>query len=608
MAVEGTETAVKIASTFSWQDVSMTVQKGKKQEKQILSNISGSLSSGKVCALMGPSGAGKTSLLNVLAARIRSRGTTEVTGNITLDGQPITGSSLRKRIAYVMQQDILVPTQTVRESLWFSANLRLPKTYSMKDKKELVEKMLVDLGLVKCADTYIGDDMIRGVSGGEKKRTCVGIELIMKPKLIFLDEPTSGLDSYAAHNVILKLEELASKEGCNVLCTIHQPSSEVFHLFNKVMLLRSGKLFFFGGVSGLSEQLHAVNKGCPNEFNLADHVMFLLQTEVEKELDDMQAKMIMETPAGATPDVPHDKSVMTKTMEGATAGFLTQLLALSKREAQNIWRDKPGLIASIIIPVILNVFFAAIFYQVGDITLDNYDPRSHFGGMTQVAIGGMFGAAQPLLLKFPLDRGIFLREYATSTYGSAAYFLSKTMVELPQSFLNAVITWTAAYFLMGLRGQFMVYVLVFWVTGVAAASTAVLVGCLAANAEVAQQAAPAVFVPQLLFAGFFITTEQIPAWLRWASYLCALKYGMNLNILNEFGPDATSSWPDIYTFNPATGMKDVPLKATVNAEFVVRNSIDPDHVWVYVGILLAIIVVVRMLSILALARRAAAFF
>jgi len=266
------------------------------------------------------------------------------------------------------------------------------------------------------------------------------------------------------------------------------------------------------------------------------------------------------------------------------------------------------LIASIIIPVILNVFFAAIFYQVGDITLDNYDPRSHFGGMTQVAIGGMFGAAQPLLLKFPLDRGIFLREYATSTYGSAAYFLSKTMVELPQSFLNAVITWTAAYFLMGLRGQFMIYVLVFWVTGVAAASTAVLVGCLAANAEVAQQAAPAVFVPQLLFAGFFITTEQIPAWLRWASYLCALKYGMNLNILNEFGPDATSSWPDIYTFNPATGMKDVPLKATVNAEFVVRNSIDPDHVWVYVGILLAIIVVVRMLSILALARRAAAFF
>ena len=138
-------------------------------------------------------------------------------------------------LPYVMQQDILTPTQTVRESLWFSANLRLPNSYSKKDKLELVEKMLKDLGLEKCADTYIGDDMIRGVSGGEKKRTCVGIELIMKPKLIFLDEPTSGLDSYAAHNVVLRLKDLAANDGCNVLCTIHQPSSEAGqnHLFKK---------------------------------------------------------------------------------------------------------------------------------------------------------------------------------------------------------------------------------------------------------------------------------------------------------------------------------------------------------------------------------------
>merc|ERR1712226_306824 len=127
---------------------------------------------------------------------------------------------------------------------------------------------------------------------------------------------------------------------------------------------------------------------------------------------------------------------------------------------------------------------------------------SHFGGIAQVAIGGMFGAAQPLLLRFPLDRGIFLREYATQTYGCAAYFLSKSMVELPQSFLNAVIVWTCSYFIMSLKGNFLVYVLVFWATGMAAASTALLVGSLAANPEVAQQAAPAVFVPQIMLAGF----------------------------------------------------------------------------------------------------------
>lgn len=565
-----------------------------KEKKNILNDISGSLKGGEVCALMGPSGAGKTSLLNVLAGRVRSRGKVLVNGNILLDGLPVSGSSLRKRIAYVMQQDILTPTQAVRESLWFSANLRLPNTYTREDKQQMVEKMLKDLGLEKCADTFIGDDMIRGVSGGEKKRTCVGIELIMKPKLIFLDEPTSGLDSYAAHNVVMRLKDMAHHDGCNVLCTIHQPSSEVFHLFDRTMVLRSGKLFYFGSLPGLSESLHSAGKGCPNEFNLADHVMFVLQTESGDALDKIEASMKGDQTMAEEPSMPNDKSAMTLKMDGAHAGFCTQLYALSKREAQNVWRDKAGLIASVMVPLILNVFFACIFFQVGDNTRSGWSAGSHFGGMTQVAIGGMFGAAQPLLLKFPLDRGIFLREYATQTYGAAPYFIAKSMVELPQTFLNAAITWAAAYFLMGLQGSFIMYVLIFWLTGIAAASTALLVGCIASNAEVAQQAAPAVFVPQLLFAGFFIQAEQIPIWLRWAQYTCALKYGMNLNIMNEFGAETIKDWP-----------LEQQMEVT---KFIYMNEINVDHGWIYAGILLAIVAVVRMLSVFALAKRAAAFF
>lgn len=583
----------KKLSNFSWRSVNMTVDMGK-EKKNILNDISGSLKGGEVCALMGPSGAGKTSLLNVLAGRVRSRGKVLVNGNILLDGLPVSGSSLWKRIAYVMQQDILTPTQTVRESLWFSANLRLPNTYTREDKQQMVEKMLKDLGLEKCADTFIGDDMIRGVSGGEKKRTCVGIELIMKPKLIFLDEPTSGLDSYAAHNVVMRLKDMAHHDGCNVLCTIHQPSSEVFHLFDRTMVLRSGKLFYFGSLPGLSESLHSAGKGCPNEFNLADHVMFVLQTESGDALDKIEASMKGDQTMAEEPSMPNDKSAMTLKMDGAHAGFCTQLYALSKREAQNVWRDKAGLIASVMVPLILNVFFACIFFQVGDNTRSGWSAGSHFGGMTQVAIGGMFGAAQPLLLKFPLDRGIFLREYATQTYEAAPYFIAKSMVELPQTFLNAAITWAAAYFLMGLQGSFIMYVLIFWLTGIAAASTALLVGCIASNAEVAQQAAPAVFVPQLLFAGFFIQAEQIPIWLRWAQYTCALKYGMNLNIMNEFGAETIKDWP-----------LEQQMEVT---KFIYMNEINVDHGWIYAGILLAIVAVVRMLSVFALAKRAAAFF
>ena len=107
------------------------------------------------------------------------------------------------------------------------------------------------------------------------------------------------------------------------------------------------------------------------------------------------------------------------------AGFSVQAVQLAKRELQGLWRNKPGFVATYLVPTLLNLFFALIFFQVGDTTKSNYEINSHFGGMTQIAIGGMFGSAQPLLLRFPLDRGIFLREYATSTYGALPYFLSK---------------------------------------------------------------------------------------------------------------------------------------------------------------------------------------
>ena len=212
----------RFLSNISWTDVKYGVGTGKKS-KEILRGLSGSLSGGEVCAVMGPSGSGKTSLMNVLANRIRSKGANQrVEGAVLLDGKELVGGELRKRIAYVMQQDLLFATHTPREALLFSATLRLPRTVKKEEKTALVESMLTDLGLLACADTFCGNEMIRGISGGEMKRTAIGIELVMKPELIFLDEPTSGLDSFAAHNVIQLLNTLASSKGCNVLCTIHR--------------------------------------------------------------------------------------------------------------------------------------------------------------------------------------------------------------------------------------------------------------------------------------------------------------------------------------------------------------------------------------------------
>jgi len=285
-----------------------------------------------------------------------------------------------------------------------------------------------------------------------------------------------------------------------------------------------------------------------------------------------------------------------------------QLYHLSKREALYVWRNKPALIASIVAPTFLNLLFAGIFAHAGDVkntrekaSCDSSDDvpytiQAHFGSVAQVMIGGMFGAAQPLLLRFPLDRGIFLREYATSTYGALAYFLSKTVVELPQMLLNALITWVCFYFIVGLQGVFMVHVLVFWIAGLSAASTALLVGCLAANPQAAQQAAPPVFVLQLLFAGVFLPTEQIPCGLRWIQYVCSLKYGINLIMINEFGKDTQQA-------------RDWPAAERVQADRLLAfNDVDPQLWWLYMVILVGLFFAFRTLGVFALVWKARSFF
>jgi ATP-binding cassette subfamily G (WHITE) protein 2 len=138
--------------------------------------------------LKGPTGCGKSSLLDILADRKDRRG---MSGRVLVDGLP-RHPSFKYTVGYVVQEDIFSGTLTVRENLLFSANLRLPKTVSEREKNDRVSRVIADLGLESCADTRMGTELLRGVSGGEKKRTCIGMEMILSPKILFLDEPTTG--------------------------------------------------------------------------------------------------------------------------------------------------------------------------------------------------------------------------------------------------------------------------------------------------------------------------------------------------------------------------------------------------------------------------------
>ena len=178
----------------------------RKDRKQILFNLSGVFRPG-MNAIMGPTGSGKSSLLDILADRKDRRG---LEGEILLDGER-QGPDLKYRVGYVVQDDILSGSLTVKENLMFSANVRLPTKFSRTEKNAIVDEVLFQLGLEKCADTIIGNDFKRGVSGGERKRTNIGMELILSPTVLFLDEPTTGLDSSTANNVMEYLHRLSRK-------------------------------------------------------------------------------------------------------------------------------------------------------------------------------------------------------------------------------------------------------------------------------------------------------------------------------------------------------------------------------------------------------------
>uniref|UniRef100_A0A669CBR9 ATP-binding cassette, sub-family G (WHITE), member 2b n=1 Tax=Oreochromis niloticus TaxID=8128 RepID=A0A669CBR9_ORENI len=194
-------------------------------------------------AIMGATGSGKTSLLDVLAGRKNPAGLRQ--GNVLVNGKVVT-SDLRLSSAYVVQDDILMGTLSVRENLLFSANLRLnPKDHSTADKHQQVNTIIDDLGLTDCANTKIGTEFLRGVSGGERKRCSIGMELITSPSLLFLDEPTTGLDSNTANCIIGLLHKL-SRRGKTVIFSIHQPRYSIFKQFDHLTLMHKGEVVYAG--------------------------------------------------------------------------------------------------------------------------------------------------------------------------------------------------------------------------------------------------------------------------------------------------------------------------------------------------------------------------
>ena len=560
-------------------------------EKKILDNCWGKVESGQTCAILGPSGSGKSSLLNVLAGRSTAVDGLDISHDITVGGRPIDPIKFRRNIAYVMQEDSLMATATPRDALRFSAHLRCPVSTSEEDINKMVEELLTLLGLQDCADVFIGNAMIKGISGGQKKRTSVGVELITKPSLLFLDEPTSGLDSYNAYKLV-ELLKATAKMNTAVLCTIHQPSSEVFYLFDQVIFLKSGRVFYQGPTTGLIDRFNKLGLPCPANYNPADHVMTLTQTLSNEECSEKNYWMQDFSGKGEFCVTKLGDAEDFEPLQAAGAG--KQLYYLFGRELSNIFRDKGALIGRFGITIFLNLLFGLIWLGAGnedDSQVINFN--AHFGAITMVTISSMFGSAQPVMLMFPFERPMFMREYATGTYYSWTYFITKTLLDTPLTLLQCLFQFALIYPMVELQGNFLYIVLASWGLGCASASCGMALGCAVTDVKDVTEFAPLLFVPQLLFAGFFIQTSQIPIFLRWAQYLCGIKYSLNIILSTEFNEDNESCSGDA---------------ASLCSTMLEANEIEKDKVWFYVLMLVVLFAAFRLLAAIILVQKSRRFY
>ncbi|KAK6781378.1 hypothetical protein RDI58_023562 [Solanum bulbocastanum] len=249
------------------------------QEVDLLHQITGYAPKGCITAVMGPSGAGKSTLLDGLAGRIASG---SLRGKVSMGGLDMSPSLIKGSSAYIMQDDRLFPMLTVYETFMFAADFRLG-SLSRTEKQERVERLIEQLGLSSTRNTYIGDEGTRGVSGGERRRVSIGVDIIHGPSLLFLDEPTSGLDSTSAHSVIEKVHDIA-RSGSTVILTIHQPSHRIQLLLDHLIILARGQLMYQGAPNDVSHHLVRMGRKVPKNESSIEHLIDVIQQYDQSEL------------------------------------------------------------------------------------------------------------------------------------------------------------------------------------------------------------------------------------------------------------------------------------------------------------------------------------
>lgn len=493
----------------------------KKESRAVVKGLSCSFHAGRLTAVMGPSGAGKTTLLRHVAGDRLKRISSQ--GSVLLNGKPVSEVEMKEVSGFVFQDDVILPTMTVREAIAMAAKLKGGSG---------VDQVMRLLGLTHVADTVIGEPAKKGISGGERKRVCIGMQLVTDPPVLFLDEPTSGLDAYTACSVISYLKQL-TKQGRTVITTIHQPSSKLYHMFDDILLLADGRVVYEGGAETAIDYFADRGFPCPQFVNPADH--FFL--EVLRHGDPERISMLIDAWQAQSKQVAAEKfsplTVGVKKRVGVSFG--TQFAFLLTRAAKNMRRNKMILQLRAIRAIFFGSLVAAIYYDTGagkDGEIQNRVSSLYF-----LLTNEFFGSVGTVISIFTTERPVFIREHRSGYYGVLAYFLSKLLVELPLQLVFPVVTMSIPYYFVGYQKSWPCYLTavgIFVLVSNASAAVGILLGGLFVKIETALAAMPMILLPLMIFSGLLVNLANVPWYFIWLKHLSPVKRAFVALAKNEF--------------------------------------------------------------------------
>ncbi|KAL7410573.1 P-loop containing nucleoside triphosphate hydrolase protein [Mrakia frigida] len=516
-------------------------------EKIILSDVSAYFPSGEVSAIIGPSGAGKSTILQLLAHRDMNPGTFssfKLEGSMAFNGEAAP-KDIKSSIAFVEQDDDYhLSGLTVRETLRYAALLRLPESMDRKKKEARAEEVLLMLGLKDCADVLVGGALVKGISGGEKRRLSLAVQLINDPSILVVDEPTSGLDSFIAQNVMQCLSDIA-KTGRTVIATIHQPRSDIVAAFdNLCVLAKGGHVVFSGRNSDSTPYFEAQGYPLPSEwFNPADHILDIVSVDSRPGREEasqtrvsglIQAWRDHGSKAEELDESRNDASSGTglNLPRNSFTAFHISMPVVLQRMVLNLYRQREAFWNRLAQAPLLAALFI-LFYtrltkgpagaqdRIG-VTLENANALPFVGLLNGIAI-------------FPQDRDLFFHEYSSSAAYSAATFLTAyTLFDLSMTVMAAFLYSLIMHVGVGMQTSVRIYfefAISIWSLLSFGESIAICFASFATEMGLAVSLVSTVLAVLCQISG--IISLSVPDWLAGIAWITPIKPASKVQFINE---------------------------------------------------------------------------